>query len=141
MGDVQSSAQPRAKGVRYDVPVLRKQQDQDSYDIEILLLAWTLLLYRHSHGNHVEFSWGLSEIGSSTCRTFTLNTSKLQWDGGDSIASELQVFRSYLQQELQSEQPFETKGYKFFFNDEAATGEVVTNVTEDGELSVNWVSA
>ncbi|KAI1023938.1 hypothetical protein LB504_005342 [Fusarium proliferatum] len=138
MGDVQSSAQPRAKGVRYDVPVLRKQQGQDSYDLEILLLAWTLLLYRHSHGNHVEFSWGLSEIGSSTCRTFTLNTSKLQWDGSDSVASELQVFRSYLQQELQSGQPFETKGYKFFFNDEAATGEVVTNVTEDGELSVNW---
>ncbi len=141
MGDVQSSAQPRAKGVRYEVPALRKQQDQDSYDLEILLLAWTLLLYRHSHGNHVEFSWGLSEIGSSTCRTFTLNTSKLQWDGGDSVASELKVFRNYLQQELQSEQPFETKEYKFFFNDEAATGEVVTNVTEDGELSVNWVSA
>ncbi|KAK2674556.1 hypothetical protein RAB80_009540 [Fusarium oxysporum f. sp. vasinfectum] len=138
MGDVQSSAQPRAKGVRYDVPVLRKQQDQDSYELEILLLAWTLLLYRHSHGNHVEFSWGLSEIGSSTCRTFTLNTSKLQWDGSDSVASELKVFRNYLQQELQSEQPFETKGYKFFFNDEAATGEVVTDVTEEGELSVNW---
>ncbi|KAF4345070.1 AM-toxin synthetase (AMT) [Fusarium beomiforme] len=138
MGDVQSSAQPRTKGVRYDVPVLRKQQDQDSYELEILLLAWTLLLYRHSHGNHVEFSWGLSEIGSSTCRTFTLNTSKLQWDGSDSVTSELKVFRSYLQQELQSEQPFETKGYKFFFNDEAATGEVVTNVTEDGELSVKW---
>ncbi|KAF9774131.1 Non-ribosomal peptide synthetase [Fusarium sp. DS 682] len=138
MGDVQSSAQPRTKGVRYDVPVLRKQQDQDSYELETLLLAWTLLLYRHSHGNFVEFSWGLSEIGSSTCRTFTLNTSKLQWDGSDSVASELKVFRGYLQQELQSEQPFETKGYKFFFNDEAATGEVVTKVTEDGELSVNW---
>ncbi|KAM0559936.1 hypothetical protein ACHAPJ_003887 [Fusarium lateritium] len=137
--DVQSSETqhaPRAKGVRYDVPVLRKHQD--NYELEILLLAWTLLLYRHSHGNHVEFSWGLSEIGSSTCRTFTLNTSKLQWNGSDSIATELDVFRSYLQQQLQSEQPIQADRYKFFFNDEAVSGDLVSEVTEEGDFSVNW---
>ncbi|KAG5660295.1 hypothetical protein KAF25_003817 [Fusarium avenaceum] len=127
----------RTQGVRYDVPALRKHQEH-SYELEALLLAWSLLLYRHSHGNHVEFSWGLSEIGSETCRTFTLNTSKLQWDSSDSVASELEVFRSYLQQQLESEKPVTTDGYRFFFNDEAAPGDVVNQVTQDGNLSVNW---
>jgi hypothetical protein len=83
----------------------------------------------------------LSEIGSETCRTFTLNTSKLQWDSSDSVASELEVFRSYLQQQLKSEEPVKTEGYRFFFNDEAAPGDVVNQVTHDGDISVNWVSA
>ncbi|KAM0350534.1 hypothetical protein ACHAPU_003016 [Fusarium lateritium] len=135
MADVQSPAS-RTKGVRYDVPVLRKSQD--SYELESLLLAWSLFLYRHSHGNPVEFSWGLNEIGSETCRTFTLNTSKLQWDSSDSVASELKVFRSYLQQQLQSEEPVKTEKYRFFFNDEAVAGDVASQVTEDGDLSVNW---
>lgn len=139
MTGVESSAL-QTKGVRYDVPALRKHQEH-SYELEALLLAWSLLLYRHSHGNHVEFSWGLGETGSETCRTFTLNTSKLQWDSSDSVASELEVFRSYLQQQLESEKPVTTDGYRFFFNDEAASGDVVNQVTEDGNLSVNWVSA
>ncbi|KAM0280109.1 hypothetical protein ACHAO9_011373 [Fusarium lateritium] len=136
MTDVQSSA-TQTKGVRYDVPALRKHQEH-SYELEAVLLAWSLLLYRHNHGNHVEFSWGLSEIGSETCRTFTLNTSKLQWDSSDSVASELEVFRGYLQQQLKTEEPVKTDGYRFFFNDEAAPGDVVNQVAQDGDISVNW---
>ncbi|KAF5020479.1 hypothetical protein F66182_7489 [Fusarium sp. NRRL 66182] len=130
---------PRTRGVRYDVPVLRKQQD--SRELETLLLAWTLLLYRHSHGSHLEFSWGLSEIASSTCRTFTLNTAQLQWSGSDSVAAELDVVRTYLEQQLQSEYPLQADRYNFFFNDEPTPGGPSSQVTENGHLSVNWVSA
>lgn len=139
MTELQSPAKPQAKGVRYDVPVLRKHHGQDRYELETLLLAWSLLLYRYNHGNHVEFSWGLSEIGSTTCRTFTLNTAKLQWDGNNSVASELEVLRTHLQQQLQSQGPVKTEGCRFFFNDEAAPGDLVNEVTEDGDISVNWV--
>ena len=139
MTELQSPEKPQAKGVRYDVPVLRKHHGQDSNELEMLLLAWSLLLYRHNHGNHVEFSWGLSEIGSTTCRTFTLNTAKLQWEGSNSVASELEVFRTYLQQQLQSQGPAKTEGCRFFFNDEAAPGDLVNEVIEKGDISVNWV--
>ncbi|KAJ4003482.1 Non-ribosomal peptide synthetase [Fusarium irregulare] len=138
MTELQSPEKPQAKGVRYDVPVLRKHQEQDSDGLEILLLAWSLLLYRHNHGNHVEFSWGLSEVRSTTCRTFTLNTAKLQWEGSNSVASELEVFRTYLQQQLQSQGPAKTEGCRFFFNDEAAPGDLVNEITEEGDISVNW---
>jgi hypothetical protein len=144
MTDLESSAKPSApqiKSVRHDVPVLRKHHEHDTYELEILLLAWSLLLYRHSHGNHVEFSWGLSEIGSSTCRTFTLNTAKLQWEGSNSVASELKVFKTYLQQQLQSEVPVKKEQCRFFFNDEPAPGDLVNQVSEDGDISVNWVTA
>lgn len=130
---------PQTKTVRHNVPVLRKHHEQDAQELEILLLAWSLLLYRHNHGNHVEFSWGLTEIGSSTCRTFTLNTAKLQWDGSNIVASELEVFKTYTQQQLQSEVPFKRDQYKLFFNDEPATGDLVNYITEDGDISVNWV--
>lgn len=144
MTELQSSTKahaPQAKSVCYDVPVLRKHHDQENYELEIILLAWSLLLYRHSHGNHIEFSWGLSEIGSSTCHTFTLNTAKLQWEGGNSVASELEVLRTYLQQNLQSTGTAKTEGYRFFFNDEAAPGDLINEITKDGDISVNWVSA
>ncbi|RGP80018.1 non-ribosomal peptide synthetase [Fusarium longipes] len=141
MTELQSSAKPIApqiKSVRHDVPLLRKHNEQDTHELETLILAWSLLLYRHSHGNHVEFSWGLSEIGSSTCRTFTLNTAKLQWEGSNSVTTQLEVFKTYLQQQLQSEVPSKKDGYRFFFNDEPAPGDLVNQVTEDGDISVNW---
>ncbi|KAM0304292.1 hypothetical protein ACHAPM_002372 [Fusarium culmorum] len=141
MTELDLSAQPNApqtKSVHHNVPVLRKHHEQDNQELEILLLAWSLLLYRHNHGNHVEFSWGLTEIGSSTCRTFTLNTAKLQWDGSNSVASGLEIFKTYIQQQLQSEVPFKREQYRFFFNDEPATGDLVNQVTEDGDISVNW---
>ncbi|KAH7253325.1 hypothetical protein B0J15DRAFT_39227 [Fusarium solani] len=137
--DTQRSTQqtPHKKGVRYDVPVLRQHQ-QDSYEVEALLLAWTLLLYRHSHGNHVQFSWGLSEIGSQTSRTFELNTTRLQWSADSSVATELDVIRDYLRQQLQSEEPIQADKYTLFFNDESATGDAVSHVTEEGDLSMSW---
>ncbi|KAJ4172548.1 Non-ribosomal peptide synthetase [Fusarium falciforme] len=137
--DTQCSAQqtPHKKGVRYDVPILRQHQ-QDSYELEALLLAWTLLLYRHSHGNHVQFSWGLSEIGSQTSRTFELNTTRIQWSADSSVATELDVTRDYLRQQLQLEEPIQANKYTLFFNDESATGDAVSYVTEDGDLSMSW---
>ncbi|CAG1997412.1 unnamed protein product [Fusarium graminearum] len=129
---------PQTKTVRHNVPVLRKHHEQDAQELEILLLAWSLLLYRHNHGNHVEFSWGLTKIESSTCRTFTLNTAKLQWDGSNIVASELEVFKTYTQQQLQSEVPSKRDQYKLFFNDEPATGDLVNYINEDGDISVSW---
>jgi hypothetical protein len=142
MTELDLSAKPNApqtKSVRHDVPVLRKHHEQDTQELEILLLAWSLLLYRHNHGNHVEFSWGLTEIGSSTCHTFTLNTAKLQWDGSNSVASELQVLRTYIQQQLPSEVSYTRDSYKFFFNDEPAQGGLVNQITQEDDISVNWV--
>ncbi|KAF4996410.1 hypothetical protein FDECE_12446 [Fusarium decemcellulare] len=129
--------QEATKGVRYDVPILRQLQ-QDSYQVEALLLAWTLHLYRQNHGNHIQYSWGLSEVSSSSCRTFELNTAKLQWNADDTVATELEVIRGHLREQLQSETPLQADQYKFFFNDEPASGDATSHVTEEGNPSMGW---
>lgn len=127
-----------AKGLRYDVPIIRKHE-QDIHQLEALLLAWALLLYRHSNGQHVQFSWGLSETGARTNNTFELSTSRLPWGAADSISIALEGIRGYLRQQLQSETPIAADRYTFFFNDECAPDGSVSHVNETGDHSIGWV--
>ncbi|KAF4975480.1 hypothetical protein FZEAL_7743 [Fusarium zealandicum] len=127
----------QAKGVRYDIPVLRDLQ-QSNYEIEALLLAWTLHLYRQSHGDHVQYTWGLCEKGSSAGRAFELNTSRLQWNADDPVSTALDVIRGYLRQQLQSESALEADRYTFFLNDEFAPGDAYSHANEQGDLSMTW---
>ena len=128
----------QTKGVRYDIPILREHQ-QGVNELEALLLAWSLLLYRHSHGEHVQYSWGLSELGTSTSRTFEVNTSTLSWSADNSVSTALGVFRSYLQDQLQSEYPIAADRFQFFFNDECAPSGSFSHINEEGDFSINWV--
>ncbi|KAM5373936.1 hypothetical protein ACJZ2D_006765 [Fusarium nematophilum] len=132
------SKSAQAKGVRYDVPVLREHH-QDIHELEALLLAWTLLLYRHNHGNHVQFSWGLCETGASAGQIFEVNTSHLPLVADDSVTSALGAVRRYLQEQLGSESPVAADQYTLFFNDECPpTRDPISHANEDGDLSMGW---
>lgn len=128
--------QPR--GVRYNVPILQHEQ-HDARQLELLLLAWTLLLYRHSRGEHIHFSWGLNEIGTTTNRTFEVNTSSLPWDAAGTVSTALEAVRNHLQQQL-SESPLETSRYTLFFNDESAPSGSSCQANEEGDFPISWVS-
>ncbi|CAM1507635.1 Fc.00g072760.m01.CDS01 [Cosmosporella sp. VM-42] len=127
----------QGKGVKYDIPIFKNEQ-QEVYELEALLLAWTLFLYRQNHGEHVQYSWGLSEIGTFTSHTFEVDTSRLPWDSADSISTALGVFRSYLQQQLQRESQVAANRYLLYFNDELAPNGSSSHVNEEGNFSVAW---
>jgi hypothetical protein len=127
----------QAKGIRFDVRVLTNLP-QDASELEVLLLAWTLLLYRNSLGNHVQYSWRYSEIGSSTNTTLEVNTSKLQWNAADSISTALGAIRGFLQNNIDPETTLSVDRHTFLLNDEFAPPGSFTPFKE-GPI-MDWVS-
>lgn len=132
-----SNTPKQAKDLEFDVSILG-EHEHDARGLDFLLLAWSLLLYRHSSGEHVQFSWGLSENGTSTRTTFEFNTSKLVWNPDEAISVALDGTRSYLQEHVTTENPI-TAGRTFFFNDESAPAGSLDHVDESNPVS--WVRA
>lgn len=133
----------QANGSWFDVPVLSsKANSQDSshdiHQLEALLLAWALLLYRNSNGGPVQFSWSLSELGAATTTTFEVNTSTLGWTATDSVKVALDSIREYLRQQLDSEYPLAADRYTFSFNDEFAPDGSFSHL-KDGDHTMSWV--
>ncbi|KAH6896817.1 hypothetical protein B0T10DRAFT_475166 [Thelonectria olida] len=108
-----------AQATRYQVPILTNLPE-DASELEVLLLAWTLLLYRNSLGNHVQYSWRYSEIGSSTNTTLEVNTSKLQWNAADPVSTALEAIRGFLRNNIDPETTISVDRHAFLFNDEFA---------------------
>lgn len=142
----------QANGSWFDVPVLSSKansqdvnsQDASSQDpshdihqLEALLLAWALLLYRNSNGSPVQFSWSLSELGAATTTTFEVNTSTLGWTATDSVKVALAGIREYLRQQLDAEYPLAADRYTFSFNDEFAPDGSFSHL-KDGDHTMTW---
>ncbi|KAK7428259.1 Non-ribosomal peptide synthetase [Neonectria magnoliae] len=126
----------QAKTLRFDVPILTNRRE-DVPELDALLLAWTLLLYRHNSGNHVQYSWSLSEIGASPNGSFELNTSKLPWEATDSVSTALDGIRGYLRQTLNSDTPVAAERFTLFFNDESAP-DGSSSYVQEGDYSMGW---
>ena len=127
------------EAVQYDVPILQGRQD-DGYHLEVLLLAWTLLLHRQSNGNHVEYSWGLCDVENHTCRTFGLSTSSLSFSRTDSVSVVLDSIRNYLRELLPSESPVAVDRYTLVLTDERAASDTFYRAKDNGKVSIDWVS-
>ncbi|KAI5468008.1 hypothetical protein BGZ63DRAFT_344835 [Mariannaea sp. PMI_226] len=112
--------QTLVKGSRFDVPSLTKNCPDGSTGFEVVLLAWTLLLYRNNLGNHVQYSWRLSELGTSKSANFELDTSKIQWRATDSFSTALEAIQAYLRQRVDPDSHITLERFSILLNDEFA---------------------
>lgn len=143
-GAILSSQRGAPKGLarfaRFDVPLLRASAYR-SHEVDLLLLAWALLLYRYSNGNHVEFTWGRN--GTAADFTFDFGTSGLSWSSSETIAKALEDVRSYRQQ-IQADKLVALDNAIVFFNDECAPSDLPSNArVSDGDSlggGMTWVS-
>lgn len=122
--------------VCFNVPIVRTSEFSGR-EVELLLLAWALLLYRYSNGNHIQFTWGRN----GTAADFTFNTSG-SWNASDPIAKALKSVQSY-RQEIQAGSLAALDNAILFFNDECAPNDLPSNarVSDGDELGggMAWV--
>lgn len=144
-GAILSSQRGAPKGLarfaRYDVPLLRASEYR-GHEVELLLLAWALLLYRYSNGNNVEFTWGRN--GTAADFTFNCGTANLNWSLSQTIEQALESLRSYRKQ-IQADKLVDLDNAIVFFNDECAPSDLPSNAwVSDGDAlggGMTWVSA
>ncbi|KAJ5310531.1 uncharacterized protein N7443_002992 [Penicillium atrosanguineum] len=117
--------------VRFDVPIVRASE-YSGHEVELLLLAWALLLYRYSNGNHVQFTWGRN--GTTAGFTSNFDTS-VSWDASDPVARALESVQSY-RQETQAGNLVALDNAVLFLNDECAPSDLPSNarVSDSDEL-------
>ncbi|KAJ5102919.1 hypothetical protein N7532_003448 [Penicillium argentinense] len=119
-----------ARFARFDVPLLRASEYR-GHEVDLLLLAWALLLFRHSNGNHIEFTWGRNETAADF--TFNFGTSGLSWSTSELIAKALEGVQSYRQQ-IQAGKLVALDEAIVFFNDECAPSDLSSNArVSDGD--------
>lgn len=109
-----------ANFVPFDAPLLRAS-DYRGREVDLLLLAWSLLLYRYSNGNHIQFTWGLN--GTAADSIFAFNTGNISWDASDPISKALEEIAKYRKQ-VQSERLVALDGAIVFVNDECAPSDL-----------------
>ncbi|KAJ5590150.1 hypothetical protein N7450_004122 [Penicillium hetheringtonii] len=112
-----------ARFARFDVPLLRAAEYR-GHEVDLLLLAWALLLYRYSNGSPVEFTWGRN--GTAADFTFNFGTSGLNWSCSDTIAKVLAGLQAYRQQ-IQTDKLVALDRAIVFFNDECAPSDLPSN--------------
>lgn len=130
-----------ARFIRFDVPLLRAREFQGR-EVDLLLLAWSLLLYRYNNGNQVEFTWGRN--GTAADFTFDLSTSDLAWAPSNPISKALGGVTSYRQQ-IQATSLVALDNAIVFFNDECAPRDLPSSArVSDGDAfggGMAWVRA
>lgn len=128
-----------ARFARFDVPLLRAAEYR-GHEVDLLLLAWALLLYRYSNGSPVEFTWGRN--GTAADFTFNFGTSGLNWSCSDTIAKVLAGLQAYRQQ-IQTDKLVALDRAIVFFNDECAPSDLPSNAwVSDGDAlggGMTWV--
>lgn len=130
-----------AKFIPFDVPFVRANGYR-GHEVDLLLLAWYLLLYRYSNGNHIPFTWGTN--GPAADFTFDFTTSTMTWNASDSIAKALEGVESYRQlKEVRSLIALDNA--IVFFNDKCAPSDLHSNArVSDGDAlggGMTWVRA
>lgn len=105
-----------ARFIRFDVPLLVKSEFRGR-EVDLLLLAWALLLYRYSNGNPVEFTWGRNGTGADF--TFDFSTTSAAWSPTISIASALKSVENAREQ-AHAGHLVDVDNAIVFFNDESA---------------------
>lgn len=130
-----------AKFTQFDVPLLLKREFQGR-EIDLLLLAWALLLYRYSNGNPVEFTWGRNGAGADfTC---DFSTAGAAWNPVNSIASTLKSVEKSREQ-VKAGDLVNIEDTVVFFNDECAPCDLPTTArVSDGDAlggGMAWVSS
>ena len=131
----------RARFVRFDVALLRAR-DFQGREVDLLLLAWSLLLYRYSNGNHVEFTWGRN--GTAAHFTFDFGTASIAWSASEPISVALEGVQNY-RQKIQANSLVALDNAIVFFNDECAPRDLPSSArVSDGDAlggGMAWVSA
>jgi hypothetical protein len=128
-----------ARFVQFDVPLLRKSEFQGR-EVDLVLLAWALLLYRYSNGNLVEFTWGRNGTGADF--TFDFSTASASWSPEIPISTALEsVEKSRKQLHIGKLVAFDNA--IVFFNDECAPRDLSSNArVSDGDAlggGMAWV--
>ncbi|KAJ5178893.1 hypothetical protein N7492_002103 [Penicillium capsulatum] len=130
-----------ARFVRFNVSLLRTREFQGR-EVDLILLAWSLLLYRYSNGNQVEFTWGRN--GTAADYTFDFNTASVAWTASDPISTALEAVASY-RQRVQANSLVALDNAVVFFNDECAPRDLPTSArVSDGDAlggGMAWVRA
>ncbi|KAJ5329217.1 hypothetical protein N7452_009607 [Penicillium brevicompactum] len=129
-----------ARFIRFDVPLLVKSEFQGR-EVDLLLLAWALLLYRYSNGNPVEFTWGRNGTGADF--KFDFSTASAAWNPAISIAGALETVQKS-RQEAHAGHLVDVDNGIVFFNDECAPRDLSSNArVSDGDAlggGMAWVS-
>ncbi|KAJ5151019.1 uncharacterized protein N7482_010271 [Penicillium canariense] len=119
-----------ARFVRFDVPLVRASE-YHGQEVDLLLLAWALLLYRYSNGNQVQLTWGRN--GTAADVTFDFSTASIACDAADAISVALEGVRSYRQQ-IQAGKLIALDNAVVFFNDECAPSDLPSSArVSDGD--------
>jgi hypothetical protein len=125
--------------VQFNVPLLRKSEFQ-GHEVDLLLLAWALLLYRYSNGNHVEFTWGRNGTGADF--TFDFSTASAAWSPAIAIATALKSVAESREQ-VNAKSLVDLHGAIVFFNDECVPRDLSSNArVSDGDAlggGMAWV--
>lgn len=128
-----------ARFVRFNVPLLRVREFQGR-EVDVLLLAWSLLLYRYSNGSQVEFTWGRN--GTAADFTFDFSTSSIAWVASNPISEALEGVASY-RQRIQANRLVALDNAIVFFNDECAPRDLPSSArVSDGDAlggGMAWV--
>lgn len=129
-----------ARFIRFNVPLLAKSEFQGR-EVDLLLLAWALLLYRYSNGNPVEFTWGRNGTGADF--TFDFSSSSAGWSPAMSLTSALETIEKS-RQEVHAGHLVDVDNAIVFFNDECAPRDLSSNArVSDGDAlggGMAWVS-
>lgn len=130
-----------ARFIQFDVPLLVKREFQGR-EVDLLLLAWALLLYRYSNGDPVEFTWGRNGTGADF--TFDFSTASAAWSPISSIASALKSVEKSREQ-VKAGHLVNIEDAVLFFNDECAPRDLPTTArVSDGDAlggGMAWVSS
>ncbi|CAG7952942.1 unnamed protein product [Penicillium salamii] len=119
-----------ARFIRFNVPLLAKSEFQGR-EVDLLLLAWALLLYRYSNGNPVEFTWGRNGTGADF--TFDFSSSSAGWSPAMSLTSALETIEKS-RQEVHAGHLVDVDNAIVFFNDECAPRDLSSNArVSDGD--------
>lgn len=124
--------------VRFDVSLLRASEHRGR-EVDLLLLAWSLLLYRYSNGNHVQFTWG--QNGTAANFTLDFNTANIAWDASDPVSKALEEVEEYRKQ-VRAEGLVAIDNSIVFFNDECAPSDLPIVQVRDGDAlggGMDWV--
>jgi hypothetical protein len=128
-----------ARFVRFDVPLLRKSEFQGR-EVDLVLLAWALLLYRYSNGNPVEFTWGRN--GTNADFKFEFSTAIAGWNPAIPISTALESVEKS-REEVHAGKLVAVDNTIVFFNDECAPRELSGNArVSDGDAlggDMAWV--
>lgn len=126
--------------VRFDVPLLRATEYRGR-EVDLLLLAWSLLLYRYSNGSHIQFTWG--QNGTAADFTFDFNSVNIYWDVSDPVSKALKDVQKYREQ-VRAENLVVIDNAIVFFNDECAPSDLPSAQVSDSDAlggGMVWVRA